>query len=324
MCNFKKKGISTFSKSIFFILILLFSILISLSAQTIFPTKPVEIIVTFAAGGAVDTSTRVLASEAEKYFGQKILITNKTGGGGTEGIIQVSKAKPDGYQLLALTSAAITNIVTKNVDYQIDSFDPVIMFTYDPATLSVYANGPYANLDEFLNAAKTTKISIATAGHSTANHVACLVLENKYNLNFKYIHTKGVAEVSTMVAGGHVASGVGPWADFRIMTEQRKMKVIGVMADSRDPRLPDVPTFKEKGYNVLGGVWRGIAAPKGTPPEVIRALHDAFKKALDSPELQKRYNELGLPIVYKNSSDFKANIIDSYESYVNILPLLQQ
>jgi tripartite-type tricarboxylate transporter receptor subunit TctC len=141
MCNFKKKGISTFSKSIFFILILLFSILISLSAQTIFPTKPVEIIVTFAAGGAVDTSTRVLASEAEKYFGQKILITNKTGGGGTEGIIQVSKAKPDGYQLLALTSAAITNIVTKKVDYQIDSFDPVIMFTYDPATLSVYANG---------------------------------------------------------------------------------------------------------------------------------------------------------------------------------------
>jgi tripartite-type tricarboxylate transporter receptor subunit TctC len=88
--------------------------------------------------------------------------------------------------------------------------------------------------------------------------------------------------------------------------------------------LPDLPTFKEKGDNVLGGVWRGIAAPKGTPPEVIRALHDAFKKALDSPELQKRYNELGLPIVYKNSSDFKANIIDSYESYVNILPLLQQ
>jgi len=324
MIEVRKKDFSSIEKIVLLTLILLFIVSFSAAAQKQYPNKPVEIIVTFAAGGAVDTSIRILASEAEKYLGQKILITNKTGGGGTEGIIQVSKAKPDGYQLLALTSAAITNVVTKKMDYQVDSFDPVIMFTYDPATLSVYANGPYSNLDEFLNAAKTTKISIATAGHSTANHVACLVLENKYNLNFKYIHTKGVAEVSTMVAGGHVDAGVGPWADFRIMTEQGKMKVIGIMADSRDPRIPDVPTLKEKGYNVLGGVWRGIAVPKGTPPDVIKVLHDAFKKALDSPEVNKRYGELGIPIVYKNTADFKANIIDSYESYVNILPLLQQ
>lgn len=293
-------------------------------AQAQYPTKPVEIIVTFAAGGAVDLSTRILAAEAEKYLGQKILITNKTGGGGTEGIIQVSKTKPDGYQLLTLTSAAITNLVTKPMDYKVESFAPVIMFTYDPATLAVGASQPYQNLGEFLNAAKSRSIAVATAGHGTANHAALLVVENRFNINFKYIHTKGASEASTMAAGGHAPAAIGPWGDFRIMTEQGKLRVIGVMSDSRDPRLPDVPTFKETGYDVLGGVWRGLAAPAGTPPAVIEKLAQAFKQALDSKAVQDKYKEMGYPIVYKSAKDFQANIIDSYESYKAILPLLKQ
>ncbi len=315
--------VSKLSRSIAASLAFFFVFAAGAAAQAQYPTKPVEIIVTFAAGGAVDLSTRILAAEAEKYLGQKILITNKTGGGGTEGIIQVAKAKPDGYQLLTLTSAAITNLVTKKMDYEVDSFDPVLMFTYDPATLAVGSNAPYANLEEYLGAAKAKTLAVATAGHGTANHVACLVLESKYRVNFKYIHTKGAAEVSTMVAGGHVLSGIGPWGDFRIMSEQGKLRVIGVMSDSRDPRLPNVPTFKEKGYNVTGGVWRGVAAPKGTPPEIIEKLHQAFKKALESKEVQEKYKELGFPIVYMNTKDFQANITDSYESYLKILPLLQ-
>jgi tripartite-type tricarboxylate transporter receptor subunit TctC len=291
-------------------------------AQKQYPSKPVEIIVTFAAGGAVDLSVRILASEAEKYFGQKILITNKTGGGGTEGIIQVAKAKPDGYTLLALTSAAITNLVTKDMDYRVDSFTPVMMFTYDPAMLAVNANSPYATLEDFLTAAKSKSIALATAGHGTANHIACVLLESKYNVQFKYIHTKGAAEVSTMVAGGHVPSGVGPWADFRIMTEQGKLRIIGVMSEARDPRLPNVPTLKEKGFDIIGGVWRGIAVPQGTPQDIVDKLYQSFKKAIESKILQDKYGEMGFPIVYKNPKDFQTSINDSYESYKKILPLL--
>ncbi len=291
-------------------------------AQKQYPTKPVEIIVTFAAGGAVDLSVRILASEAEKYFGQKILITNKTGGGGTEGIIQVARAKPDGYTLLALTSAAITNLVTKEMDYKVDSFAPVMMFTYDPAILAVSANSPYATLEDFLNAAKSKSIALATAGHGSANHIACVLLESKYDVKFKYIHTKGAAEVSTMVAGGHVPSGVGPWGDFRIMTEQGKIRIVGVMSESRDPRLPNIPTLKEKGYDILGGVWRGLAVPQGTPQDIVDKLYQSFKKAIESKEVQEKYGEMGFPIVYKGPKDFQASITDSYESYKKILPLL--
>ena len=293
-------------------------------AQAQYPAKPVEIIVTFAAGGAVDLSTRILAAEAEKHLGQKILITNKTGGGGTEGILQVAKAKPDGYQILTLTSAAITNLVTKPMDYKVESFSPVIMFTYDPATLAIGASQPYADLGEFLKTAKSKTIAVATAGHGTANHAALLVVENKYSINFKYIHTKGASEASTMAAGGHAPAAIGPWGDFRIMTEQGKLRVIGVMSDARDPRLPDVPTFKEKGYDVTGGVWRGLAAPQGTPPAIIEKLGLAFKQALDSKVVQDKYREMGYPIVYKSAADFQANIIESYESYKAILPLLKQ
>jgi len=181
------------------------------SAQQRFPDKPITMIVPFAAGGAVDVTTRIICEEAEKALGQKILIVNKAGGGATEGQGFVARAKPDGYTLLAGSSSIVTNTITKNVDYTVDSFETIALYNYDPDVMMVPTSEPYKTIEELMAAAKKEPLSSVTSGHSTAHHIAYLLLENAAGVKFKYVHTKGGSEAVPMVAGGHAKTLLGAW-----------------------------------------------------------------------------------------------------------------
>jgi tripartite-type tricarboxylate transporter receptor subunit TctC len=290
----------------------------SLAAEA-FPTKPISVVVPFAPGGSVDVSMRILSAAVENDLGQKMLIINKAGGGATEGQSYVAKAKPDGYTMLAITSSVVTNTISKKVDYTIDSFTPVLQYCFDPEILFVTAPSPYKTLDDFMAAAKKEPVMNATSGHSTSHHIAGVMLEKLTGVLLTYVHTKGGKEPITMVAGGHVVSSFGSYGVTKNMIDQGNIRVIGVMSEKRDPRFPDVPTFKERGIDILYGPWRGIAVPKGTPPEVIERLSKAFKKALATEEVKTKFATTDIPITILDGEDFAKIIKSEYEDQRSIL-----
>jgi tripartite-type tricarboxylate transporter receptor subunit TctC len=292
-------------------------------AQASFPSKPVSIIVPFAAGGAVDTTIRIIAEEAEKGLGQKILVINKPGAGAAEGQGFVARSKPDGYTLLAVTSSMVTNTLTKKVDFTIDSFDPIVLYCFDPEVMLVSSATPFQKLEDMTEAGKKKPILHATPGHSTSHHVAALILEKKTGMKFKYVHTKGGSEQVPMVAGGHAECMLASWGEVRSMAEQGKIRVLGVMSEERDPRLPQVPTYKEKNIPLVYGAWRGIAAPKGTPPEVLEKLLRVFQKALESKDVKDKFEKAEYPLMAKGPKEFQAYIRNDYEDVKQILSMLK-
>ena len=315
------KGKKSFSVFLSFLLIGLWGST-SLAAEA-FPTKPISIVVPFAAGGAVDVTIRIIAQEAEKDLGQKIMVINKPGAGAAEGQGFVARANPDGYTLLAITSSVVTNTLTKKVDFTIDSFAPIVLYCFDPEVMYVSAASPFKTLEDLITAGKNAPVTNATHGHSTAHHIASLIMEEKFGMKFKYIHTKGATEQVPMIAGGHVQSGLGAYGEARSMADQGKIRVIGVMSEERDPRIPNIPTFKEKGYPMNYGAWRGIAGPKGLSPEVMDRLSKAFKTALDNKEVKEKFAVAEYPLMSKGPKEFEAYIEADLENIKQIMPHLQ-
>ena len=293
-------------------------------AAEAFPTKPISIVVPFAAGGAVDVTIRIIAQEAEKDLGQKILVINKPGAGAAEGQGFVARANPDGYTLLAITSSVVTNTLTKKVDFTVDSFAPIVLYCFDPEVMFVSAASPFKSLEDLMTAGKKAPVTHATPGHSTSHHIASLILEDKFGMKFKFIHTKGATEQIPMIAGGHVQCGLAAYGEARSMVDQGKVRVVGVMSEDRDPRIPNVPTFKEKGYPINYGAWRGIAGPKGLSPEVMNRLSKAFKAALDNKEVKEKFAKAEYPLMSKGPKEFDAYMKADFESIKQIMSQLQK
>ena len=293
------------------------------SAQQAYPDKPITMVVPFAAGGAVDVTIRIICEEAEKSLGQKIMVINKAGGGATEGQGFVARTKPDGYTLLAASSSLVTNTLTKNVDYSVDSFEALAMYNYDPDVMFVAGTEPYKTIEELMAQAKKEALTSVTSGHSTAHHLASLILENVAGVKFKYIHTKGGTEAVPMVAGGHAKVLLGAWGEAAAMASQGKLRPLAVMSRERDARFPNIPTFREKGWNVEYGAWRGIVAPKGLPKAVKDKLAQAFATALKSSSVKDKFAKADYTIVIKSADEFDALIKDDYKNVKQILAQLK-
>ncbi|MBI5581101.1 MAG: tripartite tricarboxylate transporter substrate binding protein [Deltaproteobacteria bacterium] len=295
----------------------------ALAAEKQFPSRFIEAVVPFSPGGAVDNSIRIIGAEAEKTLGQKITVLNKPAGGSVEGQRYVANAKPDGYTLLAMTSSVVSNILTKNVDFTLGSFDPLIMYCFDPFVFVVNADLPYKTLAEVIAASKTKPMAASTPGKANSKHIAGMIIEEKTGAKFNYVHTKGASEGVPMIAGGHVQVGCWAWAEVRPLVEQNKLRPIAVMAEQRDPDFPNVPTFKEAGFAIYYGAWRGIAAPKGLSPDVKDFLIKAFTKAVTSAEVKERFDKAGFPVVYKGADDFRKYIEEDYISLKKTLEELK-
>jgi tripartite-type tricarboxylate transporter receptor subunit TctC len=258
-------------------------------AAEAFPTKPISIVVPFAAGGAVDVTIRIIAQEAEKDLGQKILVINKPGAGAAEGQGFVARANPDGYTLLAITSSVVTNTLSKKVDFTIDSFAPIVLYCFDPEVMFVSAASPFKSLEDLIAAGKKEPVTHATPGHSTSHHIASLIMENKFGMKFKFIHTKGATEQIPMIAGGHVQCGLAAYGEARSMVDQGKVRVVGVI-----------------------------------PPEVMNRLSKAFKAALDNKEVKEKFAKAEYPLMSKGPKEFEAYMKADFESIKQIMSLLQQ
>lgn len=290
-----------------------------------FPEKNLKIIVPFAPGGGVDVTCRLIAEVAGKYLdGKKIIVENMPGGGAVIGQTFVSKAKPDGYTLLAYTSSVVSNPMTKTTAFDYKSFDTVSMYCFDPEILMVPADSPYKTLKEFLDAAKTKEISLATPGHSTSHHIASLILEQNINNKFGYVHNESAAMQVQQLLGGHVDSAMMALGETVGYIQDGSMRPLGLMTLKRNPDFPDIPTFKEEGIDLEWGAFRGLAVPAETNQEVVKKLDELFSKIIADKDFLEKMQKAGFPVEYKNAEDFSTYVDEVAVVLGKIIPMLKQ
>ena len=281
---------------------LLFAVPLAVLAQA-FPTKPVQMMVAYPAGGSTDIAARIVAAIAERDLRQSIVVVNKAGAGGQVGWTEMSRAKPDGYYIGFINLPALNTVILdpdRKAAFKEDAFVPVINQVLDPGIIWVKGDSPYKNLKDLIDAAKKNpqKISAATTGILSDDHLAILMMEEAApGAMFRIVHFDGGAPVMTAVMGGHIDCAFDNVGSVFRRIRTGELRALAVMDDQRSPFIPDVPTMRELGYpSVISSSTRGIAVPKGTPQPVVKRLAQSLKKAMDDPEHLKKMEEAGLQL----------------------------
>jgi tripartite-type tricarboxylate transporter receptor subunit TctC len=271
-----------------------------------FPEKEVQIIVPYSAGGATDLIFRALGAATEKYLGKAVVIVNKPGGGGAVGFTEGMKAAPDGYMLTAAITplTILPHQVTTAFTYR--DFEPILNVVSDPSMFLVREDAPWKSLNEFLDYAKKNPdmVTVGNSGAGGGVHLVALAFEKAAGVKFNHIPFAGGGPSVTALLGGHVnAVSVSP-PEGVTHVQAGKLRIIALFADKRLEMFPDVPTVKEQGIDFVMGMWRGLVAPKGTPPAAIKKLHDAFKRGMDNPAFKQNAKDMSVNLFYLGSEDF--------------------
>lgn len=277
-----------------------------------FPTKPINLIVPYAPGGSSDLSARPFADQAKNILGQPMVVVNKAGAGGSVGAAEVAKAKGDGYTLLNASIGPITIVpYTTDVGYTYEDFVPVSQLTDIPLAIAIKGDSSIKNLQEFIEYAKKNpgKIRIGNPGAGNIQHVATEYFSKVAGIKVTNMPFEGANPAVAALLGGHVEAICTGITEVTPHYKTGAFRVLGVTADKRVETMPDAPTFKEQNYDVVFGVWYGVLAPKGTPPEVVKQLSDAFKSAASDAKVLDAWNKLYLFPAYLGPEEFKARII---------------
>jgi tripartite-type tricarboxylate transporter receptor subunit TctC len=256
------------------------------------PTQPITLIVPFAAGGDTDVPMRVIAEFLGKELGQPIVVQNVVGAGGSTGTRQAKGAKPDGYTLVSIHEHAIINQHTGVVDYGPLDLEPVALLVTSPGFLATEVSNPWNDLKSLVDDAKKrpNEITWGVTFGSTAQMWAFLFM-SKTGTKFRPVGYEGTAQRITALLGKQIHLGESPLSTAQQQVRAGKLKMLGYAWASRDPRLPDVPTFKEQGIDVIFATSRGWAAPKGTPVEILKKLEGALQKVVSNPEVKKKIED---------------------------------
>ncbi len=288
------------------------------SACAEYPDRPITVFISYAAGGSSDMSFRALAVGAEKYLGQPIIMDNKGGGGGTLGLANVANAKPDGY---TLSQAGSTGIVRtpqiQKVTYRpLRSFTPIMAYVGAfNSGLVVRADAPWKTMREFLDYAKKNpgKIKYGTPGVGTAPHHAMEYLAHKEGIKWVHVPYTGSAPAMTAVLGGHLDAGsVGPeWVPFALAGN---LRVLGTHEYKRSAAFPDIPTFREQGYDFVNETVFSVFGPAGLPADIVTKLETAFTKGMETPQFKSVCEKLNLIPAYYNSKDYDRHLKELWVS----------
>lgn len=285
-----------------------------------YPTKEIQWIVYQSPGGLIDTSTRLAQPFLEKQ-GFKSVIEYVRGASGRIARGQLSRAEPDGYTIM--TEAGPEEVLGKvvfNADYRLDDFQPLFGWFVNAFNIYVPKTSEIKSFADFVNAAKSRPVTVATIGKGGPSHLQYAALQDKLGLNLKYVHFDGGAPAYTAVAGGHVEVGIGgassvQWADT--------IDFLTVFRDARDPGLPDVPTAKELGYDIpsVNEVIYANAGPD-VPADRVAKLSQAFQTAFSDPELidqQKKINVIVTPMDGAKVKSLVALYLDLATKFKDVL-----
>ncbi len=277
-----------------------------------FPTKEVQIIIPWAAGGATDLIFRALAATTGKYLGKAVVVVNRPGGGGAVGYTEGAQAKPDGYTMgFTNMPATLTTYLdpTRKAVYGRGDFQPLANQVSDPCTIDVRGDSPFKSLKDLVDAAKAApdKVKVATAGLLTPTHISLLVLQKAANVRFAIVHFNGGAPGVAAMLGGHVDALSSTVGDHPAQVRAGGIRVLGIFDKERTKFFPSVPTSGEQGYEAVVLSTRGVSVPAGTPKEIVEILSTAIKKTMESDELTKKMDEVSLRLQYMDPQQYAAH-----------------
>jgi len=271
-------------------------------AQT-YPSRPVTMVVPFAAGGAFDVMGRILAARMSEILGQQIIIENTTDGAGIIGVNRVVNAAPDGYTFLlgSIGTHAYNQTIYKKPRYNaVADFTPLALFAEQPMVLDTRTNFPADNLAQFMDYVKANGASLqfGSAGAGTTTHLGCALLNAAIGVNVTHVPYRGGGPAANDLIGGQIdymCSNIGGSLPLIL---GKKVKAIAMLSRDRSPLMPDLPTEHEQGLPDFDVVtWNAFFLPKGAPPEVVKKLNDATSQALDAPAIKGRLHEIGVTAV---------------------------
>ena len=277
-----------------------------------YPSRPVKIIVPFAAGSATDIIARVVGEHLGKALGQPFVVENKPGAGGIVGTEQAKSAPPDGYTLVAAGSGpfGINPGVYSKLPYDpLRDFELIGNIVLTPQALVVGAQTPYRNLKDFVAAAKAKpgEIAFASLGNGSTSHLTMEAFQAAAGIKLNHIPFKGSGEAQTQIIGGNVPVMSDTVPGVLAQVKSGKLRAIGVATPKRSPYLPDVPTIAEQGYPGFESVgWIGLAAPAKTPAAILDRLNAEIRKMLNDPAVKERLDQLAFTPVGDSRAEFNA------------------
>lgn len=269
-----------------------------------YPTKPIEMIVPFAAGGGTDAVGRALAEALKGVLKQDVVVVNKTGGGGAVGMAEGLKAKADGYTITMVTREVVSLPLQGQAPFKTFDFKLIGNVNMDPTVIVVPSTSKYKTIEDLLADLKANPGKLNFAASVTPNFYA-LQFTDAAKVNFVTVPFQGAAPAITEVLAGRADFGIYGPGEVKAQIEAGKLRPLAVMAEKRFDGLKDVPTLKEKGIDAVTGTYRGIAVPPQTPDAVAKVLEDALAKAVKDPKFVEFMNKSFLGIDYKTAAEYK-------------------
>ncbi len=280
-------------------------------AQENFPDRPITMIVPFPPGGVADITGRPTAAAMEKILKQPVVIANRSGAGGAVGNAAVANAKPDGYTILMALSSitvipAADALFNRKPAYSLDQLTPIALISADPTILVVHPSLPVKSLKELVALARSRpgQMSYSSSGVYGALHMPMELFLHATKLKMRHVPTTGGGPAITTLLGGHVEMTAGGPAAISGHVKAGKMRPIVSWGAKRHEAYPQIPTFKELGYDIEYYIWAGMFAPRGTPEPVMKVLRDAARKTVEDPDFRKAMANVNSPIQYQDAPDF--------------------
>ncbi len=289
-----------------------------------FPTKPVNVIVTFAPGGTLDTSTRMLAAKAEKFLGQPVIVSNVGGGGGSVALAQVATKRPDGYEITSCTSTGLIRIPQlRDVPYGPADFIPVMHFCSVQSGVVVKSDSPYKTFKDLIEFARKNpgKVTYATSGAGSPMHMSMEFVAMKEGIKWTHVPQTGGAPGLAAVLGGHVTC-MSDSTEWLPHVREGSLRLLVTHGEARMKIFPNVPTLRDLGYDFINETVFMIAAPKATPAPVVKKLDESFKKAMDDPQFIQTISNIAFEVSYRNSADTKKYLDDAYVRFGEMIQKL--
>jgi tripartite-type tricarboxylate transporter receptor subunit TctC len=281
-------------------------------AQEKYPSRPITIVAPFPPGGVADLTARPVAAAMEQVLKNPVVVVNKTGAAGAVGMAFVANSKPDGYNLLmALSSISIIpeadKLFERKPAYTMDQLIPIALISADPTIFVVSADRPWKNVKEFVDDAKKRpgQISYSSSGVYGTLHMATEMLSHAGGISLKHVPYSGAGPALTAILGGHVDTLASGPAVVIPHIKAGKLRPLAGWGAKRVASLPDVPTFKELGYDIEFYIWAGLFAPRGTPEPVMKRIRESVRQAVNTPDFKSAMEKLQTPIAYLDAPEFR-------------------
>lgn len=286
------------------------------AAQERFPSRPITIQIGFPPGGATDVQMRSFADAATRHLGQTVLIENRPGAGSTLPAANIARARPDGYTVGQMTLPALRLPHMQRMAYDVTKdYTPIIHLTGYLFAVTVRTESPYRTWQDLVADARRRpgQLRIGNTGANGTPHLTMVEIAEKERLEVTHVPFRGEGDLVPQLLGGHIeagatGSGVGQLVD------EGKLRFLNVWSRERSPRWPNVPTLGELGYQgmVVTSPY-GLVGPAGMPAEIVRALHDGFRAALNDPAHIATLRRLDMPLEYLDSQAYGRFMLETYE-----------